>query len=419
MTISGIEEIVDQHKGRRMKKYGLTLVLMFLLLSCQPKAPEQGPLSYDQALEKAKGTTVNFYMWGGSATINQWVEGYVATALKEKFDITLHMVPMDAPVFVNKLLTEKQAGKKNGTIDVMWINGENFKNAREAGLLYGPVADRLPNFNNYVDPATVAFDFGFPVENYEVPYGKAQFVFIYDTAKTPSPPENVEALKQWIITHPGRFTYPQPPDFTGSAFIRQIFYAVTGGYEQYMKGFDEALYLKKSPALWAYLNEIKPYLWQRGRSYPKNSTALGLLFERGEVDMNMSYHQAHASSKILEGKYPLTVRTFVMEEGAIYNNHFTAIAFNAPNIAGAMVLTNFLLSPEAQLSKNEPQNWGDFTVLDMKKLPHKVREEFETLELGDATLGLDLLNQHGVPEIPADYLTRLESDWSRFVLEKE
>jgi len=402
-----------------MKKCGLILVLVFLLLSCQQQAPEQHALSYDQALEKSRGTTVNFYMWGGSATINKWVSGYVAKTLKEKYNIALNMIPMDAAVFVNKLLTEKQAGKKTGTIDVMWINGENFKNAREAGLLYGPVADKLPNFIKFIDPATVAADFGFPVENYEVPYGKAQFVFIHDTAKIQPPPESFAALKQWIISHPGKFTYPQPPDFTGSAFLRQVFYATTGGHDQYMKEFDEDLYLKKSPALWEYLKEIKPYLWQKGEVYPKDIAALGLLFERGEVDMNMSYHQAYASSKVLEGKYPSTVRTFVMKEGAIYNNHFTAIAYNAPNIAGAMVVTNFLLSPEAQLSKNNPENWGDFTVLDMTKLESSDRQAFDDLDLGKATLPLDVLNRHGVPEISAAYLTRLENDWSRFVLGKK
>jgi len=402
-----------------MKKCGLILFLVLLFVSCQQQAPEQRSLSYDQALEKSWGTTVNFYMWGGSATINKWVDGYVAKNLKEKYNIALNRVPMDAAVFVNKLLTEKQAGKKNGTIDVMWVNGENFKNLREAGLLYGPVADKLPNFIEYIDPATVASDFGFPVENYEVPYGKAQFVFIHDTAKIQSPPESFAALKQWIITHPGKFTYPQPPDFTGSAFLRQVFYATTGGHGQYMKGFDEDLYLKKSPALWTYLKEIKPYLWQKGEVYPKDIAALGLLFERGEVDMNMSYHQAYASSKVLEGKYPPTVRTFVMKEGAIYNNHFTAIAYNAPNIAGAMVVTNFLLSPEAQLSKNNPENWGDFTVLDMTKLEASDRQNFDDLDLGKATLSLDVLNQHGVPEISAAYLTRLENDWSRFVLGKK
>lgn len=402
-----------------MIKWGALFTLMVLLFSCQPKPVEQEPLTYDKAVEKARGTTVNFYMWGGSATVNAWLDGYVSQTLKQKFDITLNRVPMDASVFVNKLLTEKQAGQKSGTIDLMWINGENFKNAREADLLFGPVADKLPSVSNYVDPASMAFDFGFPVDNYEVPYGKAQFVFIHDEAKIPTPPDSFEKLNAWIKANPGRFSYPQPPDFTGSAFIRQAFYAVTGGHEQYMKGFDEALYEANAPKLWAYLQDIAPHLWQKGTAYPKNIAALDLLFERGEVDFNMSYHQASASNKILEGKYAPTVRTFVMTDGSIYNTHFTAIAFNAPNLAGAMVTADFLASPPAQLSKNNPENWGDFTVLDMARLDTKDQESFKSLDLGPATLPLSVLNQAAVPEIPAAYLSRLEADWLRIILQKQ
>lgn len=399
---------------------GLFMMGMALLtLSCQRQPAQQELLSYDEALINARGTGVNFYMWGGSATINAWIDGYVTKTVKEKFDIKLNRVPMDAEVFVNKLLTEKQAGKKTGTMDLVWINGENFKNARQAGLIFGPIADKLPNFNAYVNPATVEFDFGFPVENYEVPYGKAQFVFVYDSAKMERPFNSLATLEAWAMENPGRFTYAQPPDFTGSAFIRQIFYAATGGGEQYMQGFDEELYLKKSPLLWEYLNRIKPHLWHQGTSYPRTSTALELLFQRGEVDVNMSYYQAHAANKIMEGKYPSSARSFVMDHNSIFNNHFTAVPFNAPNLNGAMVVANFLISPEAQLSKNNPLNWGDFTVLDMDKLPTAAKEEFQRLDLGDATLDLDLLDRHAVPEIPSDYLTRLETDWRKFVLENK
>lgn len=403
-------------------KHWARLFLFVLALaacfSCAKEEQTQSTLTYDLALVKAKKTTVKFYMWGGSAPINKWVDTFVADRLQEKYGISLERVPMDAPVFVNKLLTEKQAGKAKGTIDLMWINGENFKNAKEAGLLHGPVADGLPSVTSYVDPASMAFDFGYPVENYEVPYGKAQFVFIHDAAVVSPPPDSFKALASWVKANPGRFTYPQPPDFTGSAFIRQAFYAVTGGHEQYMKGFDEALYAANVPKLWAYLKDMAPYLWQKGENYPKTSAALELLFERGEVDLNMSYHQAHASNKIIQGKYPDTVRTFVMGEGSIYNTHFTAIAFNAPNLAGAMVTADFLASPEAQLSKNNPENWGDFTVLDMGKLDDADKKAFEALDLGKATLPLNVLNAAAVPEVPAGYLTRLEEDWLKQILGK-
>ena len=40
------------------------------------------------------------------------------------------------------------------------------------------------------------------------------------------------------------------------------------------------------------------------------------------------------------------------------------LAFNL----GAMVLANFLLSPEAQAKKQDPRGWGDATVLDVSAL---------------------------------------------------
>lgn len=373
------------------------------------------PAGFADLLRQAKGTEVTWFMWGGSTTINSWVDTYVAPALKEKYAISLKRVPADAAVFVNKLLTEKQAGSK-GSMDLVWINGENFKNAMENGLLQGPVTELLPNFA-LVDPATVAFDFGYPVKGYEVPYGRAQFVFEYDSAKVAKPPETFAALKQWAKNNPGKFTYPKPPDFTGSAFIRQVFYAVGGGHQQYMAGFDKNLYAQNSAKVWEFLNEIKPHLWQQGKNYPKDVAALDTLFERGEVLFNMSYHQASAQGKILQGRYKNTVRTFVMADGSVYNTHFTAVPFNAPNRAGALVVANFLLSPEAQLSKNMPANWGDFTVLDLGRLSAEDRQKFQTLDLGAATLPLAELGRVAVPEIPSEYLEHLEKDWEKLVLQ--
>jgi putative spermidine/putrescine transport system substrate-binding protein len=374
--------------------------------------------SFETLAKKAEGSTVTWFMWGGSPTINSWVDTYVAEQVKSLYGIRLKRVPADAAIFVNKLLTEKQTGRETGTMDLLWINGENFKNAMENELLYGPVTQNLPSFS-YVDPATVEFDFGFPVRGYEVPYGRAQFVFEYDAAVLPEPPQSFAALEGWVKEHPGKFTYPSPPDFTGSAFIRQAFYALTGGHEQYMDGVDIELYEKNAPKLWAYLNDIKPYLWQEGRTYPKDIAALDTLFERGEVLINMSYHQANAQSKILQGRYKKSVRTFVMKEGSIFNTHFTAIPFNAPNRAGALVVANFLLSPEAQLHKNNPENWGDFTALDLGRLGSEMQSQFRALDLGKATLALADLAEAAVPEIPSGYLELLERDWEKQVLQNQ
>lgn len=403
-----------------MKKILVALMTLAVLTMAGPALGDNDSdllkMDFSQIEKAANGQTVRFYMFGGWAHVNEWIDTFVADEMKKRYNITVKRVPMDAAIFMNKLLNEKAAGKTDGSIDLLWINGENFKNARQADLLFGPFASKLPNFQKYVDPATVQYDFGFPVEGYEAPYGRAQFVFEYDTARTPNPPTSFKALKEWILANPGRFTYPQPPDFTGSAFIRQVLYATAGGHEQFLKGFDQNLYDQTSPKLWAYLNGIKPGLWQKGRSYPQDSAALDTLFARGEVDFGMSYHPSHAQSKIIEGTYPKTVRTVVMDEGAIFNTHFTAIPKNAVNKAAALVMANFLMSPEAQLSKYDPANWGDFPAIDLSRVSEDWQKKFKAVDLGPATLSPDALAAKAVPEIPSEYLEKLEADWERDVL---
>jgi putative spermidine/putrescine transport system substrate-binding protein len=397
------------------------LLLPFLYPFALPARASGNPLldkPFEQIREQARGTRVQWYMYGGWAHVNAWVDTWVATQMKQRYDIEIKRVPMDAGVFVNKLLHEKAAGKNIGTIDLLWINGENFKNAKQAGLLSGPFANHLPNVRQYVDPDSITHDFGFPVEGFEAPYGRAQFVFEYDTSRMDTPPQTIAALKQWIMDHPGRFTYPQPPDFTGSAFIRHILYAVTGGYEQYMAGWDSNLYEKTAPLVWDWLNDIQPFLWQKGRTYPRDSAFLDTLFARGEVALGMSYHPSHAQNMIIEGSYPDTVRTFILKDGSIFNTHFTAIPFNAPNKAGAMVLADFLVSVDAQVSKFNPENWGDFPVLDLDRLSLSDRQRFVAVDLGPATLTPDQLADAAMPEIPAQYLEALEQDWKTHVLDK-
>ena len=373
---------------------------------------------FDEIVDAARGTTVRIHMWGGSSTINEWVDGPFSDHLDEKYDISLDRIAMDAPVFVNRLLTERQAGRSEGSIDLMWIDGENFRNAREGDALYGPFLDVLPNFNNYVDQSLAESDFGFPIDGYEAPWGTGQFVFEYDSASV-DPPASFAELPEWVREHPGRFTYPQPPDFTGSAFVRQAFVALTGGHEQYMDGFDEALYEENAPVVFDYLRDIEPYLWEDGQTYPSDLSSLDTLFQDGEVFMSMSYDEARAQSYIEQGRYPDSIRTAVMEEGSFADAHHLAIAFNSPNIPGALTVINAAQSPEMQLSKMRPENWGDFPVLDMSRLDPDMQAKFDAVDMGEATLSPQELDEAAIPEIPAEYLSRLDTDWERVILRGE
>lgn len=379
-------------------------------------------MTWDEIVDEADGQDLYFYMWGGADHINNWVSGYFKDYLAEEFNINLEMVPVDgAPVFVNKVLGEKQAGKKTGgAVDVMWLNGENFKTMRQGELLFGPYADKLPNIK-YCNPDILGYDFGFPIDGYETPYGAAQCVMEYDSAYVPDPPPSIGALFDWAKTNPGKLTYPAPPDFTGSVFVRHVFYYVAGGYEKLMGPFNEEVYNEIAPKVWALLNEVEPYLWRQGTTYPESSTKAKDLLGNGEIYFNINYGPDGAAANIDKGSYPESVSTYMFEDGMIGNINFVAMSFNSDSKAAGMVMANELLNPEVQLSASLPIAEGGMswmTPLDITRIPADKQQEFSELPIHPSRLSTETLNQYSVPEIQAEWLLRIEEDWQAKVLRK-
>ncbi|MEL1136017.1 ABC transporter substrate-binding protein [Desulfitobacterium sp. THU1] len=407
----------------------ISLIIGLLLTGCSNSSNKTSagnitnPIekSWETILDEAKGTTVSFYGWGGDELTNSWIDNYVAQNMQELYGIKVNRVPMGPDEYLNKLLGEKQAGKAKGTIDLLWINGENFRTARQADLLWGPFAEDLPNFQKYVDQDAldIAYDFGYPVEGYEVPWGKAQFVFAYDSAKIQNPPKSSAELLAWVKENPGRFTYPELPDFTGSVFVRHLMYELCGGYESfpYTEEVDKTAMETQLEPLWDYFTDMKSYLWREGTTYPATISALHQLFQDGEVDITMTYIPALMSSMIEQGLVPDTVRTYVWDKGTIGNTHFLAIPFNAPNREAAKVLADFLLSPAAQLSKYEPVNWGDLIALDVSKLESESVAKLESMDQGVATLSSEELQSHSLPEIASGYIPVIEELWKKRVVQ--
>jgi putative spermidine/putrescine transport system substrate-binding protein len=394
----------------------LTAFLLVLLIALPAAGAAEG---WDDVVRRARGQTVDWFMWGGFPATNAYVNGWVAPRVKELYGITLRQVPVkDIADIVGRLLVEKQAGKTSGgEVDLMWINGENFRTCKQHSLLYGPFADRLPN-QRFVDwgKPSVRNDFGEPVDYYESPWGSAQVVMVYDSQRTPEPPRSMAALLDWVRRHPGRFTYPAPPDFTGSVFVRHVFYHVAGDVAVWQGPLDEKRFEAAAAATYRVLKDIAPSLWRGGKTYPETPVRLSQLLADGEVDFAMSYHPAEASKMIRDGLYPPTVRTWVFDEGTIANTHFVAVPFNAADREGAMVVADFLLSPEAQLKKADPDVWGDFPAIDLSRLDPAWRAKFAALPRGDATLPDDVLQSRRLPEPPSEILIRLEKGWDEHVL---
>jgi putative thiamine transport system substrate-binding protein len=397
-----------------MRKTLVSLLLLGLVLvrGTAAAAPFE---DWDAVLRQARGQTVYFNAWAGSARINDYID-WVGERVAAEYGITLaHVKLADTADAVARVLAEKAAGRTSGgSVDLIWINGENFAAMKAQSLLFGPFAESLPNYQwvDTVGKPTTRIDFTVPVDGLEVPWGMAQIVFLYDAARVGEPPRSMAALLAWAEAHPGRFTYPAPPDFTGSTFLKQALYGLAVDPDQLQQPATDSGFAELTAPLWRWLDQLHPRLWRSGRTFPANDQWQRQLLDDGEIDISLSFNPGEASSAIAQGLLPDTVRTYVLEGGTIGNTHFVAIPFNATAKEAAMVVADFLLSPEAQLRKQDPAVWGDPTVLAMDKLPAADRQRFSDLPLGVATLspaelGPALLEPHPT------WMTRLEAEWRR------
>lgn len=410
---------------RKIILFVLIIALSFTILACQGKeigeqvsSEKISEKNWEQILEASKGKTVNFYGWGGDERTNKWLDTVVAKTLKEQYDIQLNRVPMDIDDILNKLLGDKQVNNQKGSIDIVWINGENFYTAKKNDLLFGPFTDLLPNFKQYIDEDSdeVKYDFGYEVEGYEAPYGKAQLVLMYDKEKVPNPPRDHQALLAFVKENPGKVTYPAPPDFTGSAFVRNIMYDISG-YKTFLELQEEDLEEALEPAM-AYFEAIKPYLWRKGETYPATIAQLNNMFVDGEILLGMSYTPYYASGQIENGQYPESIDTYIFDKGTIGNTHFLAIPFNAQNKEAAMVAINAIESVELQASKYDPANWGDLPVVEYDKLNEDEKKLFTSVSLGKGAIPQNILAEHRVPEMPARLVPEVEKIWMSRISKK-
>nr|WP_152958475.1 ABC transporter substrate-binding protein [Trabulsiella odontotermitis] len=356
--------------------------------------------------QQAQGQTVWFNAWGGDPAVNRFLD-WVRGEVKRDYAIDLRIVPIaDAADSVKRIQAEAQAGRKTrGSIDLLWVNGENFRTLKEAGLVRTGWAETLPNWR-YVDTKKpVREDFSLPVEGAESPWGSAQLTFIARQGETPVPPDSPAALLQFASEHPGTVSYPRPPDFTATAFLEQLLMALTDDPAALKKPPHPAAFARVTASLWAYLDKLHPYLWRDGRDFPASPARMDQMLAQGTLRLSLTFNPMHAQQKIASGDLPKDSYSFGFRDGMIGNVHFVTIPKNTSAAAGAQVVANFLLSPEAQLRKSDPAVWGDPSVLDPQKLPEAQRKVLASR-----------LPPHAPPvlaEPHALWVNALEQEWLR------
>lgn len=370
---------------------------------------------WTETLEQARGQTVYFHAWGGSEVINDYLR-WAAERVEDEFEITLeHVKVAEIGTTISQILSEKTAGRDTGgAADLVWINGENFASMKENDLLFGPFTQNLPHYSlvDTENKPTTLYDFTTPVDNLEAPWGMAQLVFMADMKRVDETPRSMLDLLDFARDNPGRVTYPAPPAFHGTTFLKQALLELAADRAPLYNPVDDADFDTVTEPLWAYLDLLHPLMWRNGETFTSGAPEMTQLLNDGEIVLSLSFNPNDASNAIANGELPDTIRTYVHDAGSIGNTHFVGIPYNSDNTAAAQVVANFLMSPEAQAYKADTSVWGDPTVLALDKLSESDRALFEQLPAGVATLSADELGTV-LREPDASWVPALERAWQQ------
>lgn len=379
----------------------------------QPALAQTARPAWADVEKAARGQTVHFNAWAGSEQINAYIQ-WAAAELRQRHGVELqHVKISDAADVVKRVRAEKAAGRGagEGTVDLIWINGENFAAMKREALLGAPFVNSLPNFRHVdtVGKPTTLNDFSVPTDGLESPWGMAQLTFFADSQRLPKPPQNTAELLALARQQPGRLSYPRPPDFHGTTWVKQALIEHTRDAAALARPATPEAFAGITAPLWAYLDALHPHLWRGGKQFPQNAGAIRQMVADGELLIGLTFNPNDAANEIAARRLPASVSSWQFAKGTVGNTHFVAIPYNAPARAGALVVANFLLSPAAQARKADIRHWGDPTVLDVAKLPAAERALFNAAPLP----GQVKQTAPALPEPHASWVDPLEKEWTR------
>jgi putative thiamine transport system substrate-binding protein len=391
------------------RRHALALAASATVTTATPCAWAQTSPAWNAIEAKAKGQTVYFNAWGGAEPINAYIQ-WAATEAQKRFGVAVrHVKVTDTADVIKRVRSEKAAGKAHGTVDLVWINGENFLTMKREGLLFGPFAERLPSYAlvDVQGKPTTRIDFSEPVEGMEAPWGMAQLTFMNDAKRTPNPPKSLAELLAFAKANPGRVTYPRPPNFHGTTFVKQVLLDVNTQRDALYKPVTPDAFAKATAPLWSTLDQLHPHLWRAGKQFPNTAEAIRQMMADGELHLAMTFNPNDAANEIAASRLPASVVSYQFNSGTIGNTHFVAIPVNASAKEGAQVFANFLLSAEAQARKADIAVWGDPTVLALNTLQAEDRARFAAAPLP----GQVEKSAPAIPEPHGSWVDALEKEW--------
>ena len=388
----------------------------------------------DVVARARKEGKLNFYHWGGSDDLNVWIDS-VARPEAGKEGVTLQPRRIaGTKEAVDLVIAEARAGRGlgRGSVDVVWLNGENFFTLKQQGLLFGPFAKLLPNAKNFewdeADPRAQLNlrDFGVDTELTEMPWSGQQYVCAVNRAlmRKEDTPSTYPELKSYLEKNPGKFTYVKPPHFVGNTFVQAALYAFNpdgSGGQPFQKSRDalgavEIARLIK-PGM-EFLKGLEPLLLGGApgklAQHPASAQAAQALFRNREIHMTCSFGLYAVATQRANGNYPDTAEEIIFPKGnMIKNKNYLAIPSNAPNPAAALVLVNYMSSVDSQISKLSLL--GNPPGIDIWRLPPADARRLQEVEPPHFGVTAASLDANIAPDTNASLVDVIKGVWLEYI----
>lgn len=369
--------------------------------------------------ESAESSEVTIALDHANEIVVAWMKDDFTRHMKDAFDVKLVIVEEDFETIKEIVSNDLAMETESGRYDMLLVEGNRFIEFLENDLLYGPFLESIPNAKTLVDLDSVEFKFyeGFLNEGYLSPIGRQQLSMIYNQDVFYEAPQDYDEMLDYLKEYRNSFVYPDPrTTIEGEYFITGVA-SRDINLEKLIAAKSKEEVLELIGSNMELLNDFEPYMYEKGRYYPKSIGEVDELFTEEELIFSMSMSYDHATEKAQSYEFPEGAASFVFDSGTTGNVEWIGIVANAPNKSGAMVVVNELISPDIQASRYDNDHGGYLPVYEPGFTPDEAFEPIKSKRLRSTSLKYDALLSSRIGVIPASVRKIIVEIWEEQVLD--
>jgi len=235
---------------------------------------------------------------------------------------------------------------------------------------------------------------------YILPYRGSQVLLAYDSAKITAAPKTWPDLVTWIKANPGQFIYGRPDKGgSGKNLVVRAIHEANGRDPSLftVNNFNADDAKKRLAPAWAILNDLQPYLYDKG-AYPAGNNPTLQLYASGTVAMVSAWSDM-ALQGVAQGVLPPTTKLVQLTDLGFCGGYaWSSIPSTTTKTDGVFKLANFMLTPEIQAKMIT--DFGAFPGIEWKHVSPDLAEKYKDIIASS------------VPSFPdGDWTTALNDGW--------